>query len=154
MPGSSRAVSSFLEKHKLIGLDTSIFIFQLEANPAYAHLTHEVFVWLKSKGGKGVTSTLAMLELLVHPYRASDLDRVNRSYALLSTYPNLAWMELTLAIADHGAQLRADYGLRTPDAILAATALDAGATGFVSNDTAFRKVKGFELLLLQDSKEL
>jgi predicted nucleic acid-binding protein len=91
-----------------------------------------------------------MLEVLVEPYRASDQDRVDMFYALLSTYPHLTWVETSLEIADRAAQLRADLNLRTPDAIQAATALISGATGFVSNDRAFRRVKGLEALILDD----
>ena len=64
-----------------------------------------------------------MLELLVQPYRLADIDRVNRFYALLSTFPHLEWIAPTLRIADLGARLRAEYNLKTPDALQAATAL-------------------------------
>jgi hypothetical protein len=30
-----------------------------------------------------------LLEILVQPYRLSDIDRVNKFYALLSTFPHL-----------------------------------------------------------------
>jgi predicted nucleic acid-binding protein len=51
----------------------------------------------------------------------------------------------TLRIADAGAYSRAEYNLRTPDAIQAATALSHGATGFVSNDAGFRRVAGLDV---------
>jgi predicted nucleic acid-binding protein len=101
-----------------------------------------------------VTSTITMLELLVQPYRLYDIDRVNKFYALLSTFPHLEWVAPTLRIADVGAQLRADYNLRTPDALHAATALTNGATGFVSNDSGFRRVTGLDVLVLDDSVEI
>jgi hypothetical protein len=44
---------------------------------------------------------------------------VIKVYALLSTFPHLEWVAPTLRIADVGAQLRADYYLRTPDALQA-----------------------------------
>jgi hypothetical protein len=50
-----------------------------------------------------------MLELLVQPYRLSDIDLVNKFYALLSIYPHLEWISPTLEIADLGAKLRAEY---------------------------------------------
>lgn len=56
-------------------------------------------------------------------------------------------------LADTGAQLRAEYNLRTPDAIQAATALRYGATGFVSNDAGFRKVTGLDVIVLDDLLE-
>jgi predicted nucleic acid-binding protein len=52
-----------------------------------------------------------------------------------------------------GAHLRAEYNLRTPDAIQAATALSCGATGFVSNDAGFRRVTGLDIMVLDDLLE-
>ena len=89
-----------------------------------------------------------MTELLVHPYRKEDIDRVNSIYALTSTYPHLSWVPVTLALADQAARLRATYGLRTPDALHVATAIAGSATGFIGNDHAFRRVTELEILLL------
>jgi predicted nucleic acid-binding protein len=91
-----------------------------------------------------------MLEVLVQPYRMGDIDRVNNFYALLSTFPHLEWIPPTLEIADMAAQLRAEYNLRTPDALQTATALTSRATGFISNDPAFRTLTGTEVLVLDD----
>jgi predicted nucleic acid-binding protein len=96
-----------------------------------------------------VTSTITLL-VLVQPYRLSDMDRVNKFFALLSTFPHLEWIAPTLQIADTGARLRAEYNLRTPDALQAATALSDGATGFISNDAGFRKVAGLDVMVLDD----
>ena len=97
-----------------------------------------------------MTSTITMLELLVQPYRASDQDRVDNFYSLLSTYPHLRWMDTTLEIADRAAALRAEFSLRTPDSIQAATCIDWGAKGFISNDPVFRRVPDLEVLILDD----
>jgi len=91
-----------------------------------------------------------MLELLVHPYRQGDQDGVDAFYALLSTYPNLGWVVTSLDIADEAARLRAEHNLKTPDAIQAATALLSQATGLVSNDPAFLRVKQLEVLILDN----
>jgi predicted nucleic acid-binding protein len=89
-----------------------------------------------------------MLELLVQPYRVADIDRVNKFYALLATFPHLEWIAPSLEIADIGAQLRAEHRLRTPDALQAATAISRSATGFVSNDPAFRRLSELEIIVL------
>lgn len=91
-----------------------------------------------------------MLELLVRPYREKDQDGVDSFYALLSTYPNLSWVATTLDIADQAANLRAEHNLKTPDAIQAATALISVATGLISNDPAFRRVKPLDVLIFDD----
>ena len=132
----------------MLGLDTSPFIYHLETHPRYGPAAATLFEWLEERGSSAVTSTVTMTELLVHPSRTDDVDRVNRIYAFASTYPNLGWLPTTLDIADEAARLRAKYGLRTPDAIQVATALSAGATGFVGNDRGFTRVADLEILLL------
>ena len=139
---------AFLRRHRRIALDTSVFIYELEANARYLALTDRIFTWIERPGGKAVTSTITMTELLVQPYRAADQQQADEFYVLLSTYPNLEWIAPNLEIADRAAKLRALHGLRTPDALQAATAVHAGATGFVTNDPVFERVKDFETLLL------
>jgi predicted nucleic acid-binding protein len=130
-------------------LDTSVFIYQLEANPRYADLTDHVFSWLEQPSHAAVTSTITMAELLVQPYRMSDDQQVDEFYALLSTYPNLDWVAPSLLIADTAARIRAAHRLRTPDALQAATAVHSEATGLVTNDLVFERVKEFETLVLE-----
>jgi len=139
---------AFLRRHRRIALDTSVFIYQLEANARYLALTDHIFSWIERPGGKAVTSTITMTELLVQPYRVADQQQADEFYVLLSTYPNLEWIAPNLEIADRAAKLRALHGLRTPDALHAATAIHAGATGLVTNDLVFQRMKDFETLLL------
>lgn len=143
-------LDAFLRRHRRIALDTPVFIYQLENNPRYVGLTDRVFSWLESAGGWGVTSTITMTELLVQPYRDGDQRRVDEFYGLLSTYPNLEWIAPSLEIADVAARIRATQGLRTPDAMEAATALQAGASGMITNDPVFKRVTGLEVMILDD----
>ena len=138
----------FLRRHRKIALDTSVFIYQFEANPKYLPLTDSIFAWLESRDSQAVTSTVTMTELLVQPYRDSDRRRVREFYGLLSTYPNLEWIAPNLEIADIAARLRAVHRMRTPDALLAATAVYAQVTGLITNDAVFERVGSFETLLL------
>ncbi|MFL6313658.1 MAG: type II toxin-antitoxin system VapC family toxin [Terriglobales bacterium] len=139
---------AFLRRHRRIALDTSVFIYQLEANARYLALTDHIFTWIERPGGKAVTSTITMTELLVQPYRVGNEQQADEFFVLLSTYPNIEWMAANLEIADRAAKLRALHRLRTPDALQSATAIHAGATGFVTNDPVFERVKDFETLLL------
>ena len=69
---------------------------------------------------------------------------------LLATFPRLEWTPPDLNTADLAARLRAEHRLRTPDGLQAATALESGATGFVTNDAVFKKNPGFEALVLEE----
>jgi predicted nucleic acid-binding protein len=143
-------LAAFLRRHRRIALDTSVFIYQLEANPRYVALSDHVFTWLERPGHEAVTCTITMTELLVAPYRDSDHSRVDAFYGLLSTYPNLEWVAPDLQVADVAARIRAEHRLRTPDALQAAIAVRAGAGGMVTNDPVFARVAAFETLVLDD----
>jgi predicted nucleic acid-binding protein len=138
----------FLQRHRRIALDTSIFIYQIESHPRYAALADTVFEWLERPNHSAVTSTLTMMELLVQPYRESSEDRIDRFYALLGVYPHLDWVAPSLEIADIAARLRARHRLKPPDAIHAATAIKGAATAFVTNDAAFEPVELFDTAIL------
>jgi len=138
----------FLRRHRRIALDTSIFIYQMEANTRYLALTDSVFSWVERAGHEAVTSTITMTELLVPSYRDNDEHRVDAFYGLLSTYPNLRWVAPDLETADLAARMRAMHRLRTPEALQAAAALRAQATGFITNDPVFARIGEFETAIL------
>jgi predicted nucleic acid-binding protein len=139
---------AFLRRHTRIAPDTSIFVYQLESNPRYVALTDAIFRWLERPVPQAVTSTITMTELLVQPYREGDEHKVDQFYALLSTYPSLEWIAPDLPIADSAARIRATHRLRTPDALQAATAIHAGATGLATNHPAFERLERLETIML------
>ncbi|HXP38649.1 MAG TPA: hypothetical protein VN833_00190, partial [Candidatus Acidoferrales bacterium] len=102
-------MKQLLRRHRRIALDTSVFIYQLEANAKYLSLTDAVFAWVERTGHEAVTSTITMTELLVPSYRDNNEHGVDEFYGLLSTYPNLRWMAPDLEAADMAARLRATY---------------------------------------------
>jgi predicted nucleic acid-binding protein len=133
-----------------VALDTSVFIYQLEKNPRYFPFSDAVFAWLEQSGNSAITSTLSMTELLVPAYRDGDARRLQQYRGLMITYPRLRLIAPDFEIADVAARLRADYGLKTPDAIHSATALQLNVSAFVTNDPAFQRVKELDTLILDD----
>jgi predicted nucleic acid-binding protein len=57
---------------------------------------------------------------------------------------------ITQSILREAAQLRATTKLRTPDALHAATAQQAGCVLFVTNDVGFRGVANLPAVILDD----
>jgi predicted nucleic acid-binding protein len=90
-----------------------------------------------------------MTELLVQPLREGDDSRANLYYALLSTHPNLSWVAPDLEIAGLAARYRAKYGFKTIDALHAATAVNASATGLITNDAALKRMDDIDVLVLE-----
>ena len=52
---------AFLRRHRRIGIDTSIFIYQLEAHPRYDSLTEVVFSWLEASSHSAQAKEVAEL---------------------------------------------------------------------------------------------
>jgi predicted nucleic acid-binding protein len=140
-----------LKGHTAIGLDTSVFIYHLEAHPRYLPLTRELLTGVEAGRWAACTSTLTLTELTVRPWQL-ELPGVAREYeVLLVNFPHLAVADITRDVARQAAQLRARHRLRPVDAIQLATALVLGATAFVTNDAALARLPSLmDVLLLDD----
>lgn len=147
---ASHSLEGFLKNHPLVFLDTSAFIYLVEQHPRYSPFCETLFGQIEVGKTKAATSTLSLLEVLVQPYRQKNEELVMKFYALLTSYPHLTWLPMTLNVADHAAKLRAEHRLKTPDSIQAASAIVCSATGFICNDKIFEKVKAFESLVIDD----
>ena len=97
-----------------------------------------------------VSSELVLVETLVSPLRTGD-TALQTARETLWRQPNTRLLPITAAILRDASQLRANIpGLKTPDAIHAATALTYGCAAFVTNDTGFRRIPNLPLILLDD----
>ena len=129
-----------LGAHSTVGLDTPVFIYQLEAHPDYLPLTQALFTNVEAGRWAAITSTITLMELTVRPWQL-DRPAVAREYeTLLVHFPHLTILDVTRDVARRAAQLRAEYRLRPADALQIGTALVHGATAFVSNDRALLRV--------------
>jgi predicted nucleic acid-binding protein len=140
-----------LEAHQLIGLDTTIFIYHVEANQKYLPLTRTILKYVESGQGSGIISTVAVMELTVHPWRINRGDVARQYEALLVNFPNLKLVSVTREVARQAAQLRAKYNLRPADALQVATAMVSDATAWVSNDRQLARLEpAIEVINLED----
>ena len=98
----------------------------------------------------GITSVITLLEILVKPRREENWEAVRDYKDLLLTFPNLRLVALEPDCADLASDLRARYGIRTPDAIQVASALFHSATAFVSNDDQLKQISELEIILLDE----
>lgn len=150
MGSEARGLKEFLARHERVGADTMVFIYHLEDHPRYARLTQPLFEAWEEGRNSGVTSVITLLEVLVKPKREGNLEAARDYLELLTTYPNLTIAEVDLGLADLAADLRARYGIRTPDALQLAAALQAGAGGFITNDGQLKEVAELEVVLLDE----
>jgi predicted nucleic acid-binding protein len=133
-----------------LALDTSAFIYHLEAHPVHGPRLRPIFGRIERGRCPAVASTLTFLELLVQPYRSGEDDRRSVLAALLVSFPGLSWVAPDLVVADRAASLRARYRLRTPDAIQLATAIETRVDAFLTNDRDLRRVTEVSVLLIDE----
>ena len=84
------------------------------------------------------------------PLRRGDVE-LQANYEAVLFQSDLKLLPLDPDVLREAARLRAAIiGLRTPDALHAATALLAGCTLFLTNDAGFRRIPGLPLVVLDD----
>lgn len=132
-----------------IYLDANGFIYSVERIEPYRAFLEPL--WLAAQAGQFeiVSSELTILETLVKPLREGDVALENLFRSLFSARE----VRLILATAplwEEAARLRATTGLKTPDALHAATALTTGSTLFITNDGGFRGVPGLPVAVLHE----
>ena len=135
---------------KIIGLDTMVFIYHIEDYSEYAVLTEGIFDEVENGHLKAVTSIVTILEILVKPKKEGNLMAVNYYKDLIMTFPNLQVLNVDINVSDKASDLRAKYGIKTPDAIQIATAIVSGADYFITNDERLKLVSDINVLLLNE----
>jgi predicted nucleic acid-binding protein len=139
-----------LRRHDLVGIDTSIFIYQVEDSPRYATLSEEALNALSNGVFRGITSILTFMEVAVRPLQLGRHDAADEYELLLSSFPNLLVVELNRACARRAAELRATYRLRPADSLQVAACLQHGATALLTNDKGLRRIQELEVVMLDD----
>ena len=147
------ALTDFLPVGAHVALDTNSLIYHVEEHLEFASVVTPVFERIHAGTLTGHVSALSLMEVLVVPFRHAELRLANRYRELLYRSSNLILHEITPDIAEIAADIRARYRLTTPDAIVGATALEAGCTHFVTNDGRFRAVPNIEVLVIREHAE-
>jgi predicted nucleic acid-binding protein len=133
---------------KRVALDTMIFIYAFEENTTYLPLVKPFFSEVEKGRIMAVTSTITLVECLVQPFKAKSLELAARYKALFHDFPHLSVIPVTDDIAERAAWLRAQYQIKTPDALQLATAFVTDSHVFLTNDEALPRVEGLETLIL------
>jgi predicted nucleic acid-binding protein len=129
-------------------LDASTIIYSIEsASPlrdaALAHIAEAE----RNAESLILTSRLSCLECRVKPLRESNADLLER-YDKFFALGFLRIVEIGAAVVERATKLRAQYGLRTPDAIHAATAIEAHADRFLTGDREFARCGELSVIVL------
>ena len=137
-------------KSKTVFMDTAPLIYYIEENRNYSPILNKLFL-ANSKGDfLFQTSVITLLEVLVYPMRANEQQLVEEYQNILCNSTSIDIIDLTIEIAIKAASLRAKYGLKTPDSIQVATALNASSDYFLTNDIRLKAISEIEILILDE----
>jgi predicted nucleic acid-binding protein len=118
-------------------LDTAPIIYFVEGNPDFYPTCEKVFDVIDQGNAIGITGVVSFAEVLVVPLLGGDLSLAQLYRDILAL---LSPVSITPAIAEHAADLRARYSLKTPDALQLAAALASGCDGFLTGDQKLQRV--------------
>ena len=136
---------------RLLMLDTMVFSYHLFDHPRYAPLTAVILEIIESGVVAGVTSTMTVAELLTVPAQAGNWRAMQDYELYLTNFPNLYLMPLDIAVAREAALVRAETGLRMPDAVQIGVARIVEADAIVTNDRRWvRRVTRPALVVLDE----
>ena len=86
-----------------------------------------------------VTSEITLVETVVGPRKAGDVNAEAKFRAFLTPSPKLAIEPITMAVLEKVIELRTKHGLKIPDAIHLATGFLIGCTVFVTRDASWKR---------------
>lgn len=137
-----------------LGIDTAPLIYFVEAHPEYDIAITNVFRRIESGELTGVTSVITLTEVLTQPLRMMKRDLLEQYRNLLCGSAHFEMVTIDAAMAEQAAILRAQYRLRTPDALQVAAALSRSCEAFLTHDNQLQHVTELRVLTMNDLRSL
>ena len=137
------AVWGHLSEGDLVVVDTAPLIYLLEDHPEFAPRFEGLFELHRDGVVQIAISSIALAEVLAGPFKQGQDVLAMRYETELSGFEV---QPVTQAIAVAAARLRTLGGLRLPDAIHAATAIELGAVALVTHDRDFSRLQGLRIV--------
>ena len=128
----------------LVVVDSSPLIYMLDGRPEFATPFRGLFE-LHDQGLIQIAiSTIAVAEVLAGPLKHGQQVLARRYERALGAFDIVP---VTQQLAVTAANVRATFGLKLPDALQAATALEIGAVALVTHDRDFSRLEGIRVVL-------
>ena len=121
-------------------LDTNVLIYHIRLA-----LTDDVTQQLGEalKAGRAFISVITRIEMLA--WKGHSDESLRQTTDLISLLPELPMSE---AVIEQAIRIRKTFGLKLPDAVIAATALAHGLQLMTANESDFKRVIGLNLVCI------
>lgn len=138
--------SSFLSRHRRIGLDSNVLIFLIERNSDFARSIDDIFLGVNRQ--QFWLSIVAIPEVLIKPI-VGDRKALVEKYKEMLGEVDFLFAELTVSTGYLAAELGGRYNLGSRDALHIACLLENGVTGFITADKSLERIKELEVCILK-----
>ena len=129
-------------------LDTAPLIYLLEGASALRVAVHEQLkIWIEGNVPL-YSSVLTLTELLVPAKRDNNSGLIYQYKTSLGKLLSGPLYPIDELQAERAAEIRAEYGIATPDALQLSAAMALGCDGFYTNDRRLCKVNDIEMILV------
>jgi predicted nucleic acid-binding protein len=132
-----------LSQHRRVTVDTACCIYFIERRSEHVQKHADLVFAFARRGTIAVDlPAIARLELMVHPLRSLDPSEMDRVRKFIERSPGITRTDITEEILYTAATVRAMTRLRTPDALVAASAAVNHCDAIIGNDRAFGALEG------------
>ena len=119
-----------------VNLDTNVFIAVKNKEPDYEYC-ETIIDSVEDNQIEGVMSIIVLAEVLVGFYQNAENEEADRfSSSAILKYDLIP---VNHDLAQKAAQMRAQYNIKLPDAIISASTLISGSDFFITNDKTLQK---------------
>jgi len=132
--------------------DSMLFIYWLEDHPKYAKQVDAIHSRMKQRQDRLITGAFTFGEVLAGAYKARKRELVNDFRGLLQSIVAEV-VPFTLETADHYSRIRGELNVTPADAIHLASAAQARADLFLTNDKSLigKIVPGIQFIALLET---
>lgn len=121
-------------------VDSSVVLAYLTGNEPASEDARRLFDGFIATGrNRASISTITVGEILVRPFRQGSAA-VAMAESFLRHFGDIALVDVTYSVAREAARIRAVCGLRMPDAVILASALEVDAELLVTSDHSWRRL--------------
>jgi len=136
-------------RHRRIALDSNVLIYLLETTGQLADTAAAIVDAIEAGEIEGVMSAVGLLEILVGPASGGDAAAFEITADAIRDM-RVRVVPLDGSTAEDAAWIRGSLGIGIEDAAHLASARNAGATAFVTNDRRIRSIPRLEVIYLDD----
>jgi len=137
-------------KGKRVYLDTNIFIYVIEGSNQYQKIIGELIKSILQNEFETHTSYITLTEILPPLVKRGDRDIISGTIEFIRDKGGVHLSSANEEICLQAGFLRGELGMKTPDALHVATALNQDCSLFLTNDAGIRVPKNMQRVLLSE----